>query len=83
MQTFYRVVLVPEDGVIDAAISDGIRQQASGKDIAKSETDEGVPAYVVGPFADKAQAESLVDFIKAMGISEVSCESIAKDSSNL
>ena len=83
VQTFYRVVLVPEDGVIDAAMSDGIRQQASGKDIAKSETDEGVPAYVVGPFADKALAESLVDFIKAMGISEVSCESIAKDSSNL
>ena len=82
VQTFYRVVLVPEEGVIDAAISEGIRQQSSGKDIARSETDEGVPAYVVGPFADKAQADALVEFVKAMGISEVSCESVAKDSSN-
>ena len=81
-QTFYRVVIVPDDGLIDAAMSEGIRQQTSGKDIARSETDDGVPAYVVGPFADKAQADALVEFIKAMGISEVSSESIAKNSSN-
>ena len=83
VQTFYRVIFVPEEGGMDAALSEGIRQQASGKDIARSETDEGVPAYVVGPFSDKTQAESLAGFIKAMGIQEVSCEAIAKDSSNL
>ena len=83
VRTFYRVIFVPEEGGMDAALSEGIRQQASGKDIARSETDEGVPAYVVGPFSDKTQAESLAGFIKAMGIQEVSCEAIAKDSSNL
>ena len=81
-QIFYRVVLVPEGEGLDAVVSDGIRQQAEGKDIARSETDDGRPAYVIGPFADKAKADSLVEFIKAMGIAEVSCEPIVNQTSN-
>ncbi|MBQ6880877.1 MAG: PD40 domain-containing protein [Bacteroidales bacterium] len=81
-QVFYRIVLVPEDGSLDAALSDGIRQQADGKDIAKSETDDGRTAYVIGPFADQNKAESLLEFIKAMGVAEVSCEPIVNDPSN-
>ena len=81
-QVFYRIVLVPEDGSLDAALSDGIRQQADGKDIAKSETDDGRTAYVIGPIADQNKAESLLEFIKAMGLAEVSCEPIVNDPSN-
>ena len=81
-QVFYRIVLVPEDGSLDATLSDGIRQQADGKDIAKSETDDGRTAYVIGPFADQNKAESLLEFIKAMGVAEVSCEPIVNDLSN-
>lgn len=69
-QKFYRVTVIPS-GEMDSALSEGIRQQAGGKDIARSETNDGRAAYIVGPFADKGQAESLVTFIKAMGESEV------------
>lgn len=81
-QAFYRVVLVPEGESLDAVVSDGIRQQTDGKDIARSETDDGRPAYVIGPFTDKEKADSLVEFIKAMGIAEVSCEPIVNQTSN-
>ena len=74
-QKFYQVMVVPS-GEMDAAISDGIRQQSGGKDIARSETADGRMAYLIGPFSDKAKADALVEFVKAMGISEASCAEI-------
>ena len=74
-QKFYQVTVVPS-GEMDPAISDGIRQQSGGKDIARSETADGRVAYIIGPFSDKAKADALVEFVKAMGISETSCEEI-------
>lgn len=68
-QKFYQVTVVPA-GELDQALSDGIRQQSGGKDIARSETEDGRTAYIIGPFADKTLAESLVDFVKAMGDNE-------------
>lgn len=76
-QRFYQVTVVPS-GDLDPAISDGIRQQSGGKDIARSETEDGRTAYIVGPFSDRAKAESLVEFVKAMGIAEVICTEIEK-----
>lgn len=69
-QKFYQVTVVPA-GELDQALSDGIRQQSGGRDIARSETEDGRTAYIIGPFADKVLAESLVDFVKAMGSNEV------------
>ncbi len=79
-QVFYRVVIVPEDGVLAPEIADGIRQQASGKDMARSESEDGTISYVVGPFDDKAGAEAVAEFAKAMGMSEVSCVPVANES---
>ncbi len=76
-QKFYQVTVVPS-GDLEQALSDGIRQQSGGKDIARSETADGRAAYIVGPFGDKAQAESLVDFVKAMGEGEVYVNEINK-----
>ena len=78
----FKIVIVPEGGEMDPAVSDGIRQQAAGKDIARSETEDGRPSYIVGPFADKSQADAITEFVKAMGIHEVSCVEVAKDSIN-
>ncbi len=80
--TLYRVVIVPEGGALDQETAEGIRQQSEGKDMARSETENGTMSYIIGPFADKNKADSIVEFAKAMGISEVSCVPIAKDSSN-
>ena len=78
VQSFYEVRMTPKDGVLDPAVAAGIRQQAAGKDIARAAGSEGDVIYVVGPFADKAQAEDLALFIKAMGVTEVECRVIKK-----
>ena len=61
---------------LDPAIASGIRMQASGKDIARVENEDGTKRYVVGPFSDKSAAEDLVTFIRAMGGGTVSCVEI-------
>ncbi len=82
VQTFYNVEIVPEGGDLDSAVSDGIRQQTSGKDMARKERTDGGFSYVVGPFEDKKAADAVVDFVKAMGISEVSCVPIVNEPVN-
>jgi hypothetical protein len=59
-------------------LSEGIRQQADGKDIARSETEDGKAAYIIGPFGDKGKADSLASFIKAMGVADVTVSEILK-----
>lgn len=61
---------------LDPAIASGIRMQASGKDIARVENEDGTKRYVVGPFSDKSAAEDLATFIRAMGGGTVSCVEI-------
>ncbi len=73
VQTFYNVEIIPEEGTLDSAISDGVRQQASGKDIARREREDGGFSYIVGPFDDRKEADAIMDFVKAMGVSEVLC----------
>lgn len=70
----YNVRIIPPDGELDEAVSAGIRQQLEGKDIARTETEDGTLIYVVGPFTDKSKAEELISFVKAMGLSEVFLE---------
>ena len=71
VQEFYEVRIKPEGGELDSSVAAGIRQQVAGKDIAKSVGGDGVAVYVVGPFSDKAKAEELALFVRAMGISDV------------
>ena len=78
VQAFYEVKMIPSGGELDPGIAAGIRQQAAGKDIARTVRADGAVVYVVGPFADKAKADDLVLFIKAMGVNEVMCNVIAK-----
>ncbi len=72
VKTFYRVEIVPKGGVLAPEITSGIRQQSGGKDVARSENSDGTVSYIVGPFEDKAKAEAVANFVKAMGINEVS-----------
>lgn len=78
VQEFYEVRMSPSDGVLDPSVAAGIRQQAAGKDIARAPGAEGNVVYVVGPFADKARAEELALFIKAMGVADVETRVIKK-----
>lgn len=74
-QKFYQVTVVPS-GELDAELSEGIRQQAEGKDIARSETEDGQTAYIIGPFGSKENADSLASFVKAMGVENVSVSEV-------
>ena len=74
-QKFYQVIVVPS-GDLDPALSEGMRQQADGKDIARSETPDGRAAYIIGPFGDRTKAESLASFVQAMGVAEVTISEI-------
>ena len=76
-QKFYQVTVVPS-GELDSELSEGIRQQADGKDIARSETEDGKAAYIIGPFGDKGKADSLASFIKAMDVADVTVSEILK-----
>lgn len=73
---FYEVRITPDGGSLDSAVSGGIRQQAGGKDIARVTGEDGATVYVVGPFDDKTKADALVDFVKAMGVSNVKTEKV-------
>lgn len=73
---FYEVRVAPSGGTLDPAVSSGIRQQAAGKDIARVQNQDGTTVYVVGPFSDKTKADSLVEFIKALGVSGVSSNKV-------
>ena len=72
----YEVRMIPAGGSLDSTVSSGIKQQAGGKDIARTQDSDGSIVYVVGPFNDKAKADALVDFIKAMGVSDVSSNKV-------
>ena len=78
----YEVRIIPVDGVLDDAVTAGIREKAAGKDIARSESEDGTIIFMVGPFADKTQADDLAAAVVEMGISDVSVHEVANDSSN-
>lgn len=81
-ETMYEVRIVPSEGVLDEAVTAGIRQHAAGKDIARTEAEDGTITFVVGPFDVKADADALAEFINASGASEVSAEVVAIDAVN-
>jgi hypothetical protein len=62
------VIIVPSDAS-DGVMLEGIRQQASGKDVARSEE-----RIIVGPFSSKAQAAALVEFVEVMGYGDATIE---------
>lgn len=81
-ETMYEVRIVPSEGVLDDAVTAGIRQHAAGKDIARTEAEDGTITFIVGPFDVKADADGLAEFINASGVSEVSAEVVAIDAVN-
>ena len=81
-EAMYEVRIVPSEGVLDEAVTAGIRQNAAGKDIARTEAEDGTITFVVGPFDVKADADALAEFINASGASEVSAEVVAIDAVN-
>lgn len=74
--SFYEVRIVTGASELDSSIADGVRQQAAGKDIARSVNSDGANVYIVGPFADNEAAERLASFVHAMGVPGAECHKI-------
>ena len=79
---FYEVRIAPTDGEIDSTAMEGINQQSGGKDMARVETEAGTMYFIIGPYSNKAEAEKLAEFIKAMGIGEVTCDLAGMEQEN-
>ena len=66
---YYNVIINPAGGELDSVAMGGIRQQSAGKDIARVE--EGL---LVGPFENKSEAETLIEFVQVMGYGQAKLE---------
>ena len=72
----YQVLVTPKGGEIEETNAAGLRQQASGKDIARVEDESGNIVYVIGPYSEKSAAENLKTFAEALGIGQVELKTI-------
>ena len=70
-EEFFELRIRPEGGELEEAVSNGIRQQSPGKDIAKITEPDGTVSYIVGPFNRREEVNRIAEFIRAMGISDV------------
>ena len=66
---YYNVIINSAGGELDGVAMGGIRQQSAGKDIARVE--EGL---LVGPFENKSEAETLIEFVQVMGYGQAKLE---------
>lgn len=66
---YYNVIINPAGGELDSVAMGGIRQQSAGKDIARVED-----GLLVGPFENKSEAETLIEFVQVMGYGQAKLE---------
>lgn len=76
---FYEVRIIPESGELEPEVVEGAARLASGRDIARIETDGGVIVFIVGPFDNKALAEELASYVRGRIRGEVRCEILGDD----
>ena len=74
----YEIRIITGASELDQAVAEGIRQQAAGKDIARSVNADGANVYVVGPFADKETADKVAAFVRAMGAGDAASHKIIR-----
>lgn len=72
----YEIHLMPESGELDSAVVETVSAAAVGKDIIRTETEDGTQIFSVGPFDSKDDAESLVAALKRVMNGKVVCEPV-------
>ncbi len=78
----YQVRIEPVSGELDPSLAAGIVERASGKDIARTETEEGIVIFMAGPFNDKAAADALAAFVSESSDCDVSVELFGSELTN-
>ena len=72
----YEIRIMPESGELDQHVVDIIISSAVGKDIIRTEAEDGTQVFTVGPFDSKHEADALVETIKGIMSGNVVCELI-------
>lgn len=72
----YEIHIMPDSGELDPAVVETVTSAAIGKDIIRTEAEDGTQVYSVGPFDSKEAAESLVMVIKGILVGKVVCEPV-------
>lgn len=72
----YEIRMVPDSGELDHRVVEFIMSTAVGKDIIRSEAEDGTQVFTVGPFDSKDAADTLVEAVQGMLAGKVTCEPI-------
>ncbi len=74
--SLFEVTIMPDSGELDSFVIDIINDIAVGKDIMRSESEDGTQIFSVGPFDDQNEAEEVVSAIKSRIQGLVVCRSL-------
>jgi hypothetical protein len=72
----FEIRMIPDSGELDHRVVDFIMSTAVGKDIIRSEAEDGTQVFTVGPFDSKDAADTLVEAVQGMLAGKVTCEPI-------
>lgn len=70
------IVIMPDSGELDPFVVEVIINSAIGKDIKRSESEDGTQIFSVGPFDNEAEAEGIISAIKDKVQGLVVCKSL-------
>lgn len=62
--SLYEIVITPESGELNPAVVQTINSMAIGKDIKRTESEDGTQIFSVGPFDDKEVVDRIISVIK-------------------
>lgn len=72
----YEIRIIPDSGELDQPVAEAVLSAAVGKDIIRSEGEDGTQVFTVGPFDSKEDADTIVRTVKGMMSGKVVCEPI-------
>lgn len=72
----YEIRIMPDSGELDAAVIDTVTASAVGKDIIRTEAEDGTQVFTVGPFDSREAADALVEAVSRMMAGKVLCEPV-------
>lgn len=74
--SLYEIHLIPDSGVLNPDVVETLHEAAMGKDIIRTESEDGTQIFTVGPFDVKADADALVETLSEMMSGSVVCEPV-------
>ena len=72
----YELHIMPESGDLDPAVVEIVASAAMGKDIIRTEAEDGTQVFSVGPFDSKEAADSLVSALEGVLMGKIVCEPV-------